>query len=195
MPDSIVIRKSFQEAIPTLPWAQNNSVAEVQLLQTVNSGFSNDRGLGFIEWDPLHKHRGKLQCYTVFDLLSSCMSEAATVQGGYLRPFAFFEQLLSLFAHWCRTVRPSQDYRPKTVAIMNIRDTIVLGATIPDVPDIPGAKEHIRKTREILLEGKLPWEKRGTHTHLVCKEAKSMEGKQIYGHCAETPFFALLCMV
>ncbi|KAH8708517.1 hypothetical protein GQ44DRAFT_777036 [Phaeosphaeriaceae sp. PMI808] len=197
-PDSLVISKAIQdalEAVPPMPGAINNHVAKVKLLQTMNPDVPNDSGLGYIEWDPIRRRRGVLQCYTVFDLLSSCMSAAATAHDSYQLPFTFFERLLSLFAHWCRIIRPNIDHHPATVGIMNVSNTIVLGATVPGVPGNPNAKEYIRETRAMILGKQSLWEGRAGHKFLICEEAGTMEGRQKYGHCAETSFFSLLCMM
>ena len=75
------------------------------------------------------------------------------------------------------------------VSLAYVKDVIILGSCIPQVPGLPNAKEAIQQARENDLRGR---EKKGAGgKRLDVTKVKAME--QEYGHCAESWAFGLLC--
>jgi hypothetical protein len=104
----------------------------------------------------------------------------------------FYARLIALYSHWCVRLT-GEDRRPARVGMAVFKDAIILGSSIPDVPEMKEAKVFIRRARFYDLK------RRGRHEGgklqmLDIKKVEKMLPRD-FGNCSETWTFALLCIV
>lgn len=133
-------------------------------------------------------------CHTVTDVLGALMSEAAHLWSRVKEQRTrtkrnYYARLIALYSHWCLRV-VGENRRPTKVGLACVGDVIVLGCCIPEIPEMPQAKEFVRQLRFANL--KTRGRKEGSKRQILdVKKVETMLWD--YGNCAETWTFALLC--
>jgi hypothetical protein len=179
----------------TLNTHANYSTYKVPPISEVPAEILN---LGYLSWRAASQN---LYCYTIFDLLGACMSQAAHIPEGFthnglssdmiiqLRTKQdYYAPLISLFSYWCFRLAEGPGEKPTVVSLFYVNDMIVLGSSIPRIPMQPTAKGVIQKERQKNLKR---CHKPGRNEEIVAIE-KAQRSNQEYGHCAESWAMTLL---
>lgn len=139
-----------------------------------------------------------LKCYTIYDLLGACMSEACRISPSdrdiqsKLRARTrgnFYAPLAHLYTIWCfKLFRTNRDRRPAMTSLAYVDNHVILGCTIPNIPGLPTAKQTIRDQRHSNIQRQhrtVSTDHRANSTHRVTLERHPLMQQDI-GHCAES---------